>query len=67
MDCLNGKNGNFNIFTFVLLGNCAELNDNLSGRSPEMKNEELRMKNSFGIQQTAVTDSPPPGRRGGTK
>ena len=22
-----------------------ELNDNLSGRSPEMKNEELRMKN----------------------
>ena len=29
MDCLNGKNGNFNIFTFVLLGNCAELNDNL--------------------------------------
>ena len=31
-----------------------------------MKNEELRMKNSFGIQQTAVTDSllrggcPPP-------
>ena len=23
------KNGNFNMFTFVLLGNCAELNDNL--------------------------------------
>ena len=46
---------------------CTELNDNLSGQSPEMKNEELRMKNPLGIQYAAVTDSPPPGRRGGTK
>ena len=39
MDCLNGKNGNFNIFTFVLLGNYAELNDNLAH---EVRSYELQ-------------------------
>ena len=39
MDFLDRKNGNFNMFTFVLLGNCAELNDNLAH---EVRSYELR-------------------------